>query len=69
MPELPLIEVEVVPERSFWAAINNMQINQCLSSEDVARRIGVAVDLLKAKMTFYRFYDDDGINCFELAIA
>lgn len=62
-------EVSFVPERAFWAHVNNMQVRECLSVEETAKRVGVSVEELEERMTFYRFYDDDGLPMFEFAAA
>lgn len=64
-----MAEVGFLPERAFWAHVNNMQVRECISVEETARRIGVSVELLEQKMTFYRFYDNDGLPMFDYAVA
>lgn len=62
-------EVNFLPERAFWAHVNNIQTRECLSVEETASRVGVSVEELEERMTFYRFYDADGLPMFEYAAA
>ncbi len=62
-------EVSYAPERAFWAHVNNIQTRECLSVKETAERVGVSVELLEERMTFYRFYDEDQLPMFEFAAA
>lgn len=66
---LPLIEVKTIPERSFWAVLNNLQINLCLSKAEMAAKAGISVELLEDRMTFFGFYDEDAIPMNELVVV
>ena len=67
LPALP--SVQVLPNRSFWAHLNNLQIKQVLSVPELAKSIGIAEELLKAEMKLYGFYDEDGIPLYEVVAA
>jgi hypothetical protein len=60
--ETPLAyPVEPLTERSFWAAANDLQLDQHLSVDQLAGRLGVDVDLVKQSMVAHQFYDEDAI--------
>lgn len=61
--------VQVAPERAFWAKVNNIQIKDSMSVQETAKAFDVSEQQLVERMKFYRFYDDDGIPLFELAVA
>jgi hypothetical protein len=60
---LPVIEVQVLPARSFWAVLNNLQIDLHLSAPELARRIGLAEERLCAGMIMFGFYDSMRSPC------
>ncbi|AVK09286.1 hypothetical protein OFL75_18300 [Pseudomonas aeruginosa] len=62
---LPVIEVQVLPARSFWAVLNNLQIDLHLSVPELARRIGLAEERLCAGMIMFGFYDSDAIPMYD----
>ncbi|MGF6282064.1 hypothetical protein ABH908_000449 [Pseudomonas frederiksbergensis] len=53
--------VEPLTERSFWTAANDLQLDQHLSIDQLAGRLGVSVDLVKQSMVAHQFYDEDAI--------
>lgn len=72
MEELDLLalpSVQVLPNRSFWAHLNNFQIKQVLSVTELAKSIGIAEELLISEMRLYGFYDEDGIPLYEVVAA
>lgn len=58
---LPVIEVQVMPVRSFWAVLNNLQIDRHLTIAELARWIGMPEERLCEGMMFFGFYDPDAI--------
>jgi hypothetical protein len=76
-PEMAAIEsdlaalpsVQVLPSRTFWAHLNNLQIRLVLSVSELAKHIGLAEEMIVAEMVRYGFYDDDGIPLYEVAAA
>lgn len=61
--------VQATPERAFWANVNNVQIKDSMSVPETAKAFNVSEKELIDRMTFYRFYDDDGIPLCELQVA
>jgi len=61
--------VQAIPERAFWANVNNIQIKDSMSVPETARAFNVSEKELVERMTFYRFYDEDGIPLCELQVA
>ncbi|MGE8065137.1 hypothetical protein [Pseudomonas sp. NPDC089569] len=60
--ETPLAyPVEPLTERSFWAAANDMQLDQHLSVDQLAGRLGVDVQIVQRSMVAHQFYDEDAI--------
>lgn len=58
---LPAIEVQVLPERSFWAVLNNLQIDRSLTVTQLARRAGVSEEQLCERMMIFGFFDPDSV--------
>ena len=67
LPELPTVQVR--PNRSFWAVLNNLQVSRSLSVGELAKYIGIDQDRLVAAMTEFGFYDSDGIPLNEIVAA
>lgn len=63
------MSIQAVPERAFWANVNNFQIQYSMSVQETAIAFEVSEEQLVDRMKFYRFYDDDGIPLFELDAA
>jgi hypothetical protein len=61
--------VQATPERAFWANVNNVQIRDSMSVLETATTFNVSEKELIDRMTFYRFYDEDGIPLFEQQVA
>lgn len=61
--------VQATPERAFWANVNNIQIRDSMSVLETAMTFNVSEKELIDRMTFYRFYDEDGIPLFEQQVA
>lgn len=57
----PVMAAGNLPERSFWAAANQVQISDGLQEEQLAARLGVTPDCLRTAMIHHRFWDDDAI--------
>lgn len=59
--QIPSLVVEHLPERSFWAIANQVQISHGLEDVQLAARIGIPCDFLRSEMIRHHFWDDDGI--------
>lgn len=64
-----LPSVQILPIRTFWAHLNNLQIRLSLSVSELAKHIGLAEEMLISEMVNYGFYDDDGIPIYEVVAA
>lgn len=58
---LPGVELQVLPERSFWAYASLYQGTHSLTDAQLAARMGVDLNVVKAAMRNYQTCDDDGI--------
>lgn len=58
---LPGVELQVLPERSFWAYASLYQSTHSLTDAQLAARMGVDLNVMKAAMLNYQACDDDGI--------
>ncbi|HHH9441245.1 TPA: hypothetical protein ACP32N_003182 [Pseudomonas aeruginosa] len=58
---LPVIEMQVLPERSFWAVLNNLQIDRGLTVTQLAKRVGVSEEQLCERMMIFGFFDPDSV--------
>lgn len=58
---LPEIELQVLPERSFWAYASLYQSTHSLTDSQLAARMGVDLNVMKAAMRNFQICDDDGI--------
>lgn len=57
---LPLMEVQHLPERSFWAEANRLSVGG-MPEGALAARLGVSRDQLSAAMVLHHFWDEDAI--------
>ena len=67
--QLPVMDVQVVPERSFWAVLNNLAIDLVLSKRELAERFDLNQEMLEERMVVYGFYDEDAIPMHERVVA
>ncbi|MBF6042917.1 hypothetical protein K5E40_18920 [Pseudomonas baetica] len=57
---LPLMEVQHLPDRAFWAEANRLSVGG-MSEFALAARLGVSRDQLSAGMILHHFWDEDAI--------
>ena len=64
---LPVIEVEILPERAFWASAKRLQRSGQLSDVQLAARIGVDASRLQEAMLFHHLCDVENIELANMA--
>ncbi|RMM39219.1 hypothetical protein QO021_29300 (plasmid) [Pseudomonas amygdali pv. lachrymans] len=57
---LPLMYLQHLPNRAFWAEANRLSVTG-ISKAALAARLGVSCDQLCAGMVLHNFWDEDGI--------
>ena len=67
--QLPVMDVQVVPERSFLAVLNNLAIDLVLSKRELAERFDLNQEMLEERMVVYGLYDEDAIPMHERVVA